>query len=115
MNQISVLLKILSDSLLTSPNTFHNGDMLHRLQNTPAMTSEISDLVAQPLFKDIGRISRAIAKLAELSLLEKNPVSVLESMLDRFVGFSYNVFFDWDRYLTQHASKHMTPGKNRIA
>lgn len=111
MNNISVLIKILSGSLLTSPYTFNNGDVLHRLQNTTAMTAEITRLVEQPLFKDIGRISRAIAKLNELLLLEKKSAATIQSILDRLVGFSYNAFFDWDCYLMEHSSKTMTAGK----
>lgn len=110
MKNISVLLKILSSSLLTSPSTFNNGDVLHRLQNTTEMTAEITKLVDQPLFKDIGRISRAIAKLNELLLLEKKAAGTIQSILDRLVGFSYNAFFDWDRYLMSHSSKTMTAG-----
>lgn len=112
MNHLSVLLKLLSNSLLTSAYTFNNGSVIHRLQNTAAMTTEVNQLIEQPLFKDIGRISRAIAKINELLLLEKKPVATVQSILDRLVGFSYNVFFDWDRYLMEHSSKNMTAGKS---
>ncbi|KAI8075749.1 hypothetical protein BDF21DRAFT_453762 [Thamnidium elegans] len=114
MNHLPVLLKLLSNSLLTSTYTFNNGNVIHRLQNTIAMTTEVNQLIEQPLFKDIGRISRAIAKINELLLLEKKYVSTVQSILDRLVGFSYNAFFDWDRYLMEHSSKNMTAveGKN---
>ncbi|KAI9252734.1 hypothetical protein EDC94DRAFT_525562 [Helicostylum pulchrum] len=112
MNHLPVLLKLLSNSLLTSAYTFNNGSVIHRLKNTAAMTNEVNQLIEQPLFKDIGRISRAIAKINELLLLEKLPVSTVQSILDRLVGFSYNVFFDWDRYLMEHSSKKMTAGKS---
>ncbi|CAO3622300.1 unnamed protein product [Mucor hiemalis] len=107
MKNLSVLLKILSASLLTSPYTFNNGDVLHRLQNTPAMTAEVSELIEQPLFKDIGRISRAIAKINELLLLEERDLTTIGTILDRLVGFSYNAFFDWDSFLMKHSSVHM--------
>lgn len=112
MKNISILLKILSASILTSPYTFNNGDILSRLQNSPSMTAEVSELVEQPLFKDIGRMSRAIAKINELLLLEKRDISTIESLLDRLVGFSYNAYFDWDRYLMAHSSSSMTAGKS---
>lgn len=112
MNHLPVLLKLLSNSLLTSAYTFNNGSVIHRLKNTAAMTNEVNQLIEQPLFKDIGRISRAIAKINELLLLEKLPVSTVQSILDRLIGFSYNVFFDWDRYLMEHSSKKMTAGKS---
>lgn len=111
MKNLSVLLKILSASLLTSPYTFNNGDILHRLQNTPAITAEVSQLIEQPLFKDIGRISRAIAKINELLLLEKRDTATIGIILDRLVGFSYNAFFDWDSYLMKHSGMHMSAGK----
>lgn len=110
MKNISILLKILLASLLTSPYTFNNGDVLFRLQNTPVMTAEVSQLIEEPLFKDIGRMSRAIAKINELLLLEKRDISTIESILGRLVGFSYNAYFDWDRYLMAHSSLNMTAG-----
>lgn len=116
MKNLSVLLKILSASLLTSPYTFNNGDILHRLQNTPAITvtAEVSQLIEQPLFKDIGRISRAIAKINELLLLEKRDTATIGTILDRLVGFSYNAFFDWDNYLMKHSSMHMSAGNDKL-
>ena len=111
MKNVSVLLKILSTSLLTSPYTFNNGDVLVRLENTPAMRKEVSQLIEQPLFKDIGRMSRAIAKINELLLLENRDISTISAIVDRMVGFSYNTFFDWDRYLIKYSSAKMTPGK----
>ncbi|GAA5795193.1 hypothetical protein HPULCUR_000547 [Helicostylum pulchrum] len=113
MNHLPVLLKLLSNSLLTSAYTFNNGSVIHRLKNTAAMTNEVNQLIEQPLFKDIGRISRAIAKINELLLLEKLPVSTVQSILDRLIGFSYNVFFDWDRYLMEHSSKKMTADEEK--
>jgi hypothetical protein len=108
MKNLSTLLKLLSASLLTSPSTFNNSDLIHRLQNTPAITNEITQLTNQPLFKDIGRISRAMAKIIEILLLEKQSADVVQSIVDRLVGFSYNVFFDWDQYIMNTADKSMT-------
>lgn len=108
MKNLSTFLKTLSTSLLTSPHALNNGNIVSRLTNTPAMTAEVTQLVDQPLFKDIGRISRAIAKINELLLLQKQSTHTIESILDRLVGFSYNAFFDWDRYLIQHAHIKMT-------
>ncbi|KAG2205621.1 hypothetical protein INT46_003448 [Mucor plumbeus] len=108
MKNLSTLLKLLSASLLTSPSTFNNSDLIHRLQNTPAITNEITQLTNQPLFKDIGRISRAMAKIIEILLLKKQSADVVQSIVDRLVGFSYNVFFDWDQYIMNTADKSMT-------
>jgi hypothetical protein len=115
MKTLAVLLKILTACLLTSPHTFNQGDIIHRLENTPATTNEINQLINQPLFKDIGRISRAIAKLIEIILLEQDQSAntTIASVLDRLVGFSYNVYFDWDRYVMATATVPMTPEESK--
>ncbi|KAF1797372.1 hypothetical protein V8B55DRAFT_1516668 [Mucor lusitanicus] len=113
MKHLSTLLKLLSASLLTSPYTFGNSDVIHRLQNKPEITREITQLINQPLFKDIGRISRAMAKIIEILLLNEQSADVVQAVLDRLVGFSYNVFFDWDQYIMDTADKSMTPEETK--
>ncbi|KAI7900459.1 uncharacterized protein BX663DRAFT_517699 [Cokeromyces recurvatus] len=105
---ISTLLKILTSSLLTSPHAFNNGELLHRLENTPSMVEEVKQLINQPLYKDIGRISRAMAKLIKIVLIEDQAVYEIQTILDRLVGFSYNTFFDWDRYKINMSEKSMS-------
>lgn len=113
MKNLSTLLKLLGASLLTSPYTFNNSDVIHRLQNKPEITQEITQLINQPLFKDIGRISRAMAKLIEILLLNEQSADVVQALLDRLVGLSYNVFFDWDQYIMDTADKSMTPEETK--
>ncbi|CEP12824.1 hypothetical protein [Parasitella parasitica] len=67
----------------------------------------------QPLFKDIGRISRAMAKIIEMLLLREQAAGVVQAVLDRLVGFSYNVFFDWDQYIMDTADKSMTQDETK--
>ncbi|KAI9487541.1 MAG: hypothetical protein EXX96DRAFT_553687 [Benjaminiella poitrasii] len=110
---ISALLKILTSSLLTSPCTFDNNNLLHRLKNTPTITNEVNQLIGQPLFKDLGRISRAIARLNQILLIDTQDTSVIQGTLDRLVGFSYNVFFDWDRYVMETAEKSMSQEESK--
>ncbi|KAG1115966.1 hypothetical protein G6F42_013814 [Rhizopus arrhizus] len=113
MKHLSTLLKLLSASLLTSPYTFNNSDLIHRLQNKPEVTREITQLINHPLFKDIGRISRAMAKIIEILLLNQQAADVVQAVLDRLVGFSYNVFFDWDQYIMDTADKSMSPEETK--
>ncbi|KAI8646413.1 hypothetical protein BD408DRAFT_410188 [Parasitella parasitica] len=113
MKNLPALLKLLNACLLSSPHTFSNGDLIHRLRNEPKVTDEITRLINQPLFKDIGRISRVMAKIIEILLLREQAADVVQAMLDRLVGFSYNVFFDWDQYIMDTADKSMTQDETK--
>jgi hypothetical protein len=105
-----LLLKLLTSSLLTSPHTFNNGDLLHRLNNTPEIKQEVNALVNTPLFKDIGRVSRAMAKLVQI---DEGEGSMVQYLLDRLVGSSYNAFFDWDRYIMDTAGVSMSADETK--
>lgn len=107
MKHVPELLKLMTQTLLS---ILHGGDILHRLENTQTMTAQIGELVEKPMFKDIGRISRTISKLMEICIEEKKSTVIVQAVLDRLVGVSYNAFFDWDRYLMAHSSKTMTAG-----
>lgn len=109
MKNKDLLLKLLTSSLLTSPYTFNSGDLLHRLKNTPEIKQELNQLVNSPMFKDIGRLSRAMAKLIQI---DSNNDAV-QHLLDRLVGASYNTFFDWDRYVMDTAQVSMSPEKSK--
>lgn len=111
MKNKNLLLKLLTSSLLTSPYTFNNGDLLHRLSNTPEIKQQVDQLVNSPLFKDIGRLSRAMAKLIQLDL--NNNTEAVQHLMDRLVGTSYNAFFDWDRYTMDTAQVSMTPAEQK--
>ncbi|KAG1464894.1 hypothetical protein G6F46_005726 [Rhizopus delemar] len=105
------LLKVLTSSLLTSPFTFHHGEPFSRLENTKEMVDQLNALSEQSLFREVGRMSRTIAKLVELLINEKKEQFIVQHVLDRLLGFSYNVFIDWDQFIAKYSSKMMTPGR----
>ncbi|KAG0745993.1 hypothetical protein G6F57_008853 [Rhizopus arrhizus] len=106
------LLKVLTSSLLTSPFTFHHGEPFSRLENTKEMVDQLNALTEQSLFREVGRMSRTIAKLVELLINEKKEQFTVQHVLDRLLGFSYNVFIDWDQFIAKYSSKRMTPEEN---
>ncbi|KAI8985907.1 hypothetical protein BDB01DRAFT_786808 [Pilobolus umbonatus] len=112
MENTSILLKTLTSCLLTSPYTFNNGDILHRLENTPEMVAEVHQLTQNPLFKDIGRICRTIGKVIEVLLDSKKSILPVQSIVDRLLGISYNTYFDWDEFIMKYSSMSMTPEEN---
>ncbi|KAI8083230.1 uncharacterized protein B0P05DRAFT_570584 [Gilbertella persicaria] len=106
------LLKHLNNTLITSSHTFNNGNLIQKLSNTPTMTKEVQTLISQPLFKDIGRISRALAKLIEVASTKQH-LEYVSFILNRLEGISYNIFFDWDRYIISTAEVSMTPEESK--
>jgi hypothetical protein len=65
------LAKVICATLLDSKYTFQGGDIIHNLTNTPSMLKQVDDLVKHILFKDIGRISRALSKLIIILYTQK--------------------------------------------
>lgn len=111
---LSQLLKVLVSSLLSSPFAFDDGKPLSGLENTKDVVEKINQLVDQPLFKEIGRISRTMAKTIQLLLSEKKDESaalVVQHVLERLLGFSYNLFIDWNQFVTKYSTKRMTSGE----
>ncbi|ORE10993.1 hypothetical protein BCV72DRAFT_220469 [Rhizopus microsporus var. microsporus] len=88
------LLRVLVSSLLTSALAIQHQEPLSRLTNSKESVEEIKAFVDQPLFKQVGRISRTIAKIIQVVDIRQ-----AEHIMDRFVGFSYNVFIDWDQFI----------------
>lgn len=88
------LLRVLVSSLLTSALAIHHQEPISRLTNTKESVEEIKAFVDQPLFKQVGRMSRTIAKIIQISDIRQ-----AEHIIDRLVGFSYNVFIDWDQFI----------------
>lgn len=87
------------------------------------------------VYKDIGRISRAIgavittglekdsdgsnATMVQVSLdrsvaLKKHYIVLDLTFTFRLVGFSYNVYFDWDRFLRENQESQMTASKSYL-
>ncbi|KAI8982120.1 hypothetical protein BDF20DRAFT_865035 [Mycotypha africana] len=122
LKELPNLLKMMTSTLLTSPETFNSCDIMHRLKVSPDIKDEVNYLVHQsPLFKEIGRISRAMAKTIAAMLQKdsktmdgKDAAKTIEIMLDRLVGFSYNTFFDWDQYKANTATIPLNPNDTDI-
>ncbi|KAG0170004.1 hypothetical protein DFQ30_002992 [Apophysomyces sp. BC1015] len=107
MNLVN-LLNVLVSCLLTSDNIWKGGQIIHFLKNTPDAVDIINELSNRPLYKDIGRISRSVAKVFQVMLsAEQNSEGVIQETLDRLVGFSYNVLVDWDRFITSNPEINM--------
>ncbi|CAO3658000.1 unnamed protein product [Rhizopus stolonifer] len=112
---LSQLLKVLVSSLLSSPFAFDDGKPFSSLENTKDVVEKINQLVDQPLFKEIGRISRTMAKTIQLLLSKKKDESaapLVQYTLERLLGFSYNVFVDWNQFVIKYSTKRMTSAEN---
>jgi hypothetical protein len=95
-------LRVLVSSLLTSALAIQHQDPLSRLTNSKESVEEIKAFVDQPLFKQVGRISRTIAKIIQIADIRQ-----AEHIMDRLVGFSYNVFIDWDQFIISNIGIHL--------
>ncbi|KAI8060355.1 hypothetical protein BC940DRAFT_312158 [Gongronella butleri] len=95
------LLHELVDQLLTSPYTWQQGRFLR--ENVTA--ANLDALQSHRLFKDIGRLSRAIGKVvhAMLELHIQGATTAIQVAVDKLEGFSYNILLDWDRYKMAHS------------
>lgn len=96
------LLHVLVSSLLTSALAIQHQEPLSRLINSKESVEEIKAFVDQPLFKQVGRISRTIAKIIQVADIRQ-----AEHIMDRLVGFSYNVFIDWDQFIIANIGTHL--------
>ncbi|KAI8332634.1 hypothetical protein BC941DRAFT_436113 [Chlamydoabsidia padenii] len=103
---LKALLQVLISFFSTSDMLWKNGQLLHQLENETVLV----DLQKNLLYKEIGRISRSIGKVIHV-ILEQNVsggADVIQSSIDRLDGLSYNVFIDWDRYITRKEGSTMS-------
>lgn len=128
-------MRILISCLLTSEQVWKNGQIITTLSNTQACIDQLNQLTNGMVYKDIGRISRAIgavittglekdsdgsnATMVQVSLDRSVALMKHYMVLDltftfRLVGFSYNVYFDWDRFLRENQESQMTASKSYI-
>ncbi|CAO3625664.1 unnamed protein product [Cunninghamella blakesleeana] len=106
---LKVLLQTLVSCLLTSKNTWNNGMFIGQLENA----DDLIKLQSNPVYKEIGRISRSLGKVIQVMLEEKveGASDVVQLAIDRLEGLSYNVYIDWDNYVIQHANNNMKDKK----
>ncbi|ORZ01546.1 hypothetical protein BCR43DRAFT_522379 [Syncephalastrum racemosum] len=111
-------LRILMSSLLTSPHIWGRGQLVYTLKNTPETVQNLSTLVNDPLYKDIGRISRAVATIIVAAVKnagdQEDIGMLLRAVLDRLVGFSYNIFIDWDQFLRKNPESAMNSEEKKV-
>ncbi|KAI8885472.1 hypothetical protein K501DRAFT_245947 [Backusella circina FSU 941] len=92
MEMTTPLLKVLTGTLFTSRSTLQNGEILHSDNET------LKALVEDPLFKDLGRISRILAKLIQIAIDKEEGPAQIQYIIEKMVGLSYNIYFDWDHH-----------------
>ncbi|KAI8393813.1 uncharacterized protein BYT42DRAFT_552311 [Radiomyces spectabilis] len=109
------LLHVCVSALLTNHRTWNNGQFLYNLKNTKETVQHLNDLVDNALFKDIGRVSRAIGNIVR-AMLESNSednAPHVQEVLDRLVAFSYNVLISWDRFILEHPESLMNEAEKQ--
>jgi hypothetical protein len=74
---VDALLKVLTGTLFASPSTLQNGEALHRDEKS------LKALVEQPLFKDLGRISRILAKLIQVVIDKEEGPSQIQYIIEK--------------------------------
>ncbi|KAI9316799.1 hypothetical protein BX666DRAFT_1858328 [Dichotomocladium elegans] len=107
------ILRVLMSCLLTSKHIWNGGQIISQLENTQECVDKLNQLANGLVYKDIGRISRAIGVSLDRLVSDKKIGEVYRPLIDKFnliyffrlVGFSYNVFIDWDRFLREHPEK----------
>ncbi|OBZ82587.1 hypothetical protein A0J61_09363 [Choanephora cucurbitarum] len=91
----SQLIHYLSNTLLTHPDTFNSGQGIQQHNITQLETK-----TKTPLFREIGRLSRALARFNSTWMPTQPEVAQeVSSLIDRLQGLSYHLFFDWDQLL----------------
>jgi hypothetical protein len=73
------LLEVLVSFYATSDQLWKNGQLLHQLEDAQRLV----DLQQNPLYKEIGRISRAIGKVIHVALDKDIPSQVIQDAIDR--------------------------------
>lgn len=98
----ALYLRYLSNTLLTHPDTFNSGQSIHSMMEQPK--TQLQNITNTSLFKEMGRISRVLAKLSSTWIPTQEGVKEVSDLIDRLHGISYNIFFDWDQALMKHVS-----------
>ncbi|KAI9262357.1 hypothetical protein BDA99DRAFT_510987 [Phascolomyces articulosus] len=114
------VLRILISCLLTSDQIWQNGQIVGNLTVSQHSVDHLKKITEGAIHKDIGRISRAIATVIVTGLgqeeeKEEDSMAVMvQSSLDRLVGFSYNILVDWDRFMTNNPKAFMDSESKKI-
>ncbi|KAI8330404.1 hypothetical protein EDC96DRAFT_452165 [Choanephora cucurbitarum] len=82
----SQLIHALANTLLTHSDTFNSGQGIDNIRQ-----------LETPLFREIGRLSRALATFNSAWMPEV--AQEVASLMDRLQALSYHLFFDWDQLL----------------
>ncbi|KAI8142498.1 hypothetical protein BJV82DRAFT_669645 [Fennellomyces sp. T-0311] len=111
------VLRILMSSLLTSEHIFMNGNVVRNLKVTQECVDDLKRTTEGAVYKDIGRISRAIAAVVITGLnldSDGSMAKIVQASWDRLVGFSYNIFVDWDRFTTSNSQSSLNADSKKI-
>ncbi|KAI8098471.1 uncharacterized protein BX664DRAFT_309539 [Halteromyces radiatus] len=103
---LKTLLQVLISSYSTSDHLWKNGQIIRPMKDETILV----DLQKDPLFKEIGRISRSIGKTIQVLLEQRveGGTETIQLAIDRLEALSYNIFIDWDRYTSQNDESMMT-------
>ncbi|KAG2224556.1 hypothetical protein INT45_004401 [Circinella minor] len=112
------ILRMLISCLLTSDQIWQNGEIIQNLNVSQKNVDHLKKITEGAIHKDIGRISRAIGTVILTGLEEDDSESsmakMVQSSLDRLVGFSYNILVDWDRFITNNPKSSMDTESKKI-
>ncbi|ORZ05842.1 hypothetical protein BCR42DRAFT_427873 [Absidia repens] len=106
------LLQVLISFYSTSDRLWKEGQIIRGLKDDTVLV----ELQKNTLYKEIGRISRAIGKVIQV-LLEQDVQGgpeAIQSSIDRLDGLSYNVFIDWDQYTAEHEGTTKTGDEQKL-
>ncbi|KAH8551542.1 hypothetical protein BGW37DRAFT_44021 [Umbelopsis sp. PMI_123] len=98
------VLQCLIDGLLTNQSTWANGSFFRNIPwNSESTLKALENLTTNEMFKDIGRLCRAIGKIIDTSLQVQlkskstKPAEYITQAIERLAAFSYNLYVDWDQ------------------
>ncbi|GAB5593923.1 hypothetical protein Unana1_08823 [Umbelopsis nana] len=112
------------DGLLTNPHTWTNGAFVRDIVWTSESSlAALEGLTSDPMFKDIGRLSRAIGKVIEISLqsqVKSKGADIalrVRRAIESLTAFSYNLYVDWDQCTRKpdYPAKYELPAANANA
>ncbi|KAL0094080.1 hypothetical protein F4703DRAFT_1924801 [Phycomyces blakesleeanus] len=111
---LKAILSCIESFLITSKYSWEDGKIIENISNEPKDAELLNKIIQDPLHKDIGRISRAAAKVIQAILTVGDPICIecVESLLDRLTGFSYRIFVDWDRFVVRYGTDDMNKDLN---
>ncbi|KAI7872952.1 hypothetical protein BDF14DRAFT_51846 [Spinellus fusiger] len=104
---LKATLQCITSCLLTSDSIWGAKDMICHLSNDPKDTLPLTQLLQHPLHKDIGRISRATAKVIHASLESKDSecIRAVRLLLEGLTELSRAMSTAWETFIVNHGKE----------